>query len=313
MRPLILAVVLGSALARAQTLVPVVTDAQGLTEPAARKLLRAADAALKASTSLTVGEAPPPRRGGSRRCDEACAQAIASDAEAQGLVLLELKALDARADKVAVEASLFLDGEKHAAKHAEGPLEAAESWLKPMLEATLPGWARKGFGALAVVAEPGSVVKVDGRVQKLERGEAVSLTAGTHQVDTVFPSGHALLQRVEVREGARARLEATPLDLGLTQDVAPATGALRVTSYAVWMTGAAALAGGLLAGALAKNTAAGLTPCRPDTRDCASLDVVLEKNRQAQSYVTTGNVLLGVGAGLAAVGAGLFVIDVTQP
>lgn len=311
MRPLILLVVLGSALARAQTIVPAVTDAQGLTEAAARKVLRAAEAALKASTSLTVGEAPAPRKG--KRCDEACAKALATEAEAQALVLLELKALDAKAEKVAVDLTFFMDGEKRAPKHAEGPLEGADAWLKPALEAALPGYARKGFGALAVVAEPGSVVKVDGRVLQAERGEAVALTAGVHQVDTVFPSGHAWLERVQVKEGATSRLEPTPLDLGLTQDATASTSGVRVASYAVWMVGAAAIAGGLLAGALAKNTAAGLTPCRPDTRDCPTLDLALERNRQAQGYVSTGNVLLGVGAGLAAVGAGLFVLDVTSP
>jgi hypothetical protein len=48
-------------------------------------------------------------------------------------------------------------------------------------------------------------------------------------------------------------------------------------------------------------------------RDCAPLDEVQQRQAQAQAYATTGNVLLGVGAGLAALGAGLFVIDLATP
>jgi hypothetical protein len=117
-----------------------------------------------------------------------------------------------------------------------------------------------------------------------------------------------------VAEGARERLEVqSPAEA--VEAGAPTQGfsALRASSYAVFMAGAATLAGGLIAGALSRNTSAGLTPCRGDSRDCASLDTVLERNRQAASLATAGNVLLGVGGGLVVVGAGLFVVDAVAP
>jgi hypothetical protein len=187
-----------------------------------------------------------------------------------------------------------------------------ETAARPALEALLPGWMRKGFGGLRVEAEPGALVKLDGRLAQGKPNEPQALTAGVHLVDVVFADGRAVLQRVEVTEGQRAQLEVLNQTAAFDTSASAtrSTGTLRVVSYATWLAGAAAVAGGLVAGALGRGTAAGLSPCTAQSRDCATLDTVLERNRQAQAYASTGNVLLGVGGGLLAVGAGLFVIDV---
>ena len=41
----------------------------------------------------------------------------------------------------------------------------------------------------------------------------------------------------------------------------------------------------------------------------SSIEVVQARQAQAEAYATTGNVMLGVGSGLAATGVGLFIID----
>jgi hypothetical protein len=225
------------------------------------------------------------------------------------VVLLDLRALDGKGDRVAVEVQLWIDGERLGVKRGEGSIEGFETAVKPALEALLPPWARKGFGGLRLQAEPGAVVKVDGRLAGGKSGEVIAVPAGVHQVDVVFAEGHAVLQRLQVDEGSRVKVEALSPAQAVSGKAPKGTSALRGVSYGVFMAGAAALAGGLVAGALGRGTAEGLLSCQGDKRDCATLDAVQAKQAQAQAYATTGNVMLGVGGGLAATGVALFLID----
>lgn len=309
----LVACLVAPATARAQAIVSAVLDAQGVPDAAVKRAQRATEAALKQVTGLAVGEGPPFKKGAPRRCDDDCAKQLVASISAPGVVLLDLKAVDRAGERLAIDISLWLDGEKVGSRRGEGTVDGFESAAKPALEVLLPPWARKGFGGLRLDVEEGSVVKVDGRVQKAKVGDVVALPAGPHQVDVVFPDGNAVLQRIEVAEGTRARVGATTPAQVLSGGAAPKSGALRGVSYALWVAGAASIAGGLVAGALARGTGAGLSSCQGDVRDCAPLDEVQQRQAQAQAYATTGNIFLGVGAGLAAVGAGLFVIDLATP
>lgn len=313
MRALVLAALLLPAASQAQAIVSAVLEAQGVSDAQVKRAQRATEAALKQVSGLPVAEGPAFRKGAPRKCAGDCAREVVAGLSTPNAVLLDLRAAEKGGDKVMVELSLWLDGEKVGSRRGEGTIDGFETAARPALEALMPPWARKGFGGLRLEVEAGSVVKVDGRVSQAKPGEVVAVPAGPHQVDVVFPEGHAVLQRVEVTEGTRARLGVTSPSEVVQGGAAPKSGALRAASYALWMAGAASIAGGLIAGALARGTGAGLSSCQGDVRDCAPLDEVQQKQAQAQAYATTGNVLLGVGAGLAAVGAGLFVVDVVTP
>ncbi|GMU58555.1 MAG: hypothetical protein AMXMBFR34_03180 [Myxococcaceae bacterium] len=313
MRALVLAALLLPAASQAQAIVSAVLEAQGVSDAQVKRAQRATEAALKQVSGLPVAEGPAFKKGAPRKCTGDCARELVAGLSTPNAVLLDLKAAEKGGDKVMVELSLWLDGEKVGSRRGEGTIDGFETAARPALEALMPPWARKGFGGLRLEVEAGAVVKVDGRVSQAKAGEVVAVPAGPHQVDVVFPEGHAVLQRVEVTEGTRARLGVTSPSEVVQGGAAPKSGALRAASYALWMAGAASIAGGLIAGALARGTGAGLSSCQGDVRDCAPLDEVQQKQAQAQAYATTGNVLLGVGAGLAAVGAGLFVVDVVTP
>ena len=286
-----------------------VVDATGVSDASVRRVQRATEAALKQVTGLAVGEGPAFKKGAPRRCTDDCAAELAASLSAAGVVVLDLRALDKQGERVAVEVQLFLDGEKVGAKRGEGSIEGFEAAVKPALEALLPAWARKGYGGLRLQVEPGTVVKVDGRLLNGKPGDVVPVPAGVHQVDVMFPEGHAVLQRLEVAEGSRVKVEAVSPEEAVSRRAPKGTSALRGVSYGVFMAGAATLAGGLVAGALGKGTAEGLASCQGDRRGCATLDEVTLKQAQAQAYADTGNVMLGVGGGLAATGVILFLID----
>lgn len=295
--------------AKAQALVSAILEANGVSEVALKRAQRATENALKQVSSLSVGEGPAFKKGAPRKCADDCARELANSLSAAGVVLLDLRALDSKGDRVAVEVQLWIDGERLGVKKGEGSIEGFESAVRPVLEALLPGWARKGFGGLRVQAEAGTVVKVDGRLAMAKAGDVVAVPAGMHQVDVVFAEGHAVLQRVQVEEGSRVKVEALSPAEAVTGPSPRATSALRGVSYGVFVAGAAAIAGGLIAGALGRQTGAGLTSCQGDKRDCATLEAVQARQAQAEAYATTGNVMLGVGGGLAATGVGLFIID----
>ncbi len=315
LRPQMRALVVGLALVfpvsgHAQALVIAVLDAPNVSDATVKKVQRSTETVLRQLSGLAVTEGPAFKRGAPRKCTDDCAQQVVRSVGSPGVLLLDLKPLEGRGERLSIELQLWFDGTRLAVRRGEGSAEGFEAAVRPVLEGLLPGWARKGFGGLTLQVEPGALVKVDGRVAG-KPGDVQSVTAGSHLVDVLFADGHAVLQRVEVAEGAKVSLEvgaaAEAFDVKARRS--HGTGPLRVVSYATWMAGAAALAGGLVAGALGRGTATGLTPCTGQTRECATLDVVLERNRQAQAYASTGNVLIGVGAGLATVGAALFVVD----
>lgn len=307
MRWLLALALLVSPAVRAQAVVSAVLDAQGLGDGVARKAQRTTEALLRQLSGLSVGEGPAFRRGAPRRCEADCAAEVVRGVSAPGVALLDLK--EGKGDRVAFELSLWLDGERLGARRGEAGVDGLEAALRPALEALLPAWARKGWGGVRLDVEPGSVVKLDGRATDTPPGQVVPVPAGVHQVDVVFPDGHAVLQRLEVAEGARARLDTVSPAPAVAGRARSGVSPLRAVSYTAWMAGAATVAAGLVAGALSKGTSQGMAPCTGDSRSCATLADALERNRQAAALASTGNVLLGVGLGLSVVGAGLFTID----
>jgi hypothetical protein len=296
----------------AQGITVAVLDANGVSDASPRRLQRMTEAALRQSSGLAVSEGPAWKKGAPKRCGSAddCARDLAASLGSTAAVLLDLKPGEGKGDRVAVEVQLWVDGERVGSKKGEGTLDGFETAVKPVIEGLLPAWARKGFGALQVELEPGAVLKVDGRLVGAKSGSLVSVVAGTHQVDVVFSGGHALLQRLEVAEGNRVKVEVTSPAQAVNTRRPTGTTVLRGVSYGVFIAGTAAIAGGLVAGALGRGTGRDLSSCMGDNRTCATLDSVLEKQAQAEAYASTGNVLLGIGTGLAITGAGLFVIDV---
>lgn len=296
--------------AQAQALVSAILDANGVSDAQLKRAQRATETALKQVSSLSVGEGPAFKKGAPRKCGDDCARELARSLPSSGVVLLDLRSLDPKSDRVAVEVQLWIDGERIGLKKGEGSIEGFETAVKPVLELLLPAWARKGFGGLRLQLEPGAVVKVDGRLANTTKaGGVLPVPAGVHQVDVVFSEGHAVLQRVQVDEGSRVNVEALSPSEAVSGRAPRGMSALRGVSYGVFVAGAAAIAGGLIAGSLGRSTGAGLASCQGDKRDCQTLDEVQAKQAQSEAYATTGNVMLGVGGGLAATGVVLFIID----
>jgi hypothetical protein len=95
----------------------------------------------------------------------------------------------------------------------------------------------EGTPAQRAGVHPGDVLKkVDGRVVSSKVGEIVSVPAGVHQVDVVFSEGHAVLQRTEVAEGTRVKVEALSPAEAVSGKVPKGSSALRGVSYGVWST-----------------------------------------------------------------------------
>lgn len=306
-RPLLATLLVLSGPASAQALASVVLDVNGPSEATARKAQKAIDVSLKALSAAAVKDSQPFKKGAPRKCTDDCGQELARTVGAPGVAVLDLKGSDSR---ILFELTFWLDGERVGTRKGETPPEALEPSMKAALEQLLPGWMRKGFGAMAVQVEGGSVVKVDGRVVSARNGDLVPVPAGVHQVDVIFPDGNAVLQRLEVPEAGRVPLE---LDSPAVITARATTGptALRYASYGLFMGGAGSMAAGLIAGALSRGTGIGLTSCdTPDARSCSTLAEVQAAHLQAKQYASTGNVLLGVGASLLALGVSLFVVDV---
>lgn len=313
--PLVLALVLCAASAFAQTpprLTVVVVDAPGLGDPLVKRAQRATVEVLKQSSAWQPVEGPEWRRAAPKRVcaenDAACLRELARSASSPYVLFVWLRPSDAGLSAVLVT---WLDGARGAGKAGEVPLESMEWGFKPVVEAVLPLWARRGFGGIAWPSDAAVTLRIDGRAQVKPKSAVLGLSAGPHQVDQLYADGRAVMQRVDVKEGLALALE-TPTPLSATRAFTPRNDALRGVSYGLWVSGAAALAASFVVAFVGRQTAVGANPCRPDSRECLTYEQAAERERAAKGYALPANVLLGTGIGLMLAGSGLFVIDVLR-
>jgi hypothetical protein len=305
-RSLCLLLCLLAPASRAQIVVAIV-DAQNTAEAQSRKMQRACEAALAATSPLTVGEGPALRKGAPRKCTDDCTQELLKNLPPYVLAL----SIDGKNEKLAVEASFWADGRKLNSKRVEVSTESVDPTAKSLVESVLPVWARRGWAAVVVPQTPGVLVKIDGRPLTGGPGELAPVTAGKHAIDVLSDDGRATLTRVDITEGSRATIDTrlAPLVVPRAMSTAGIT-PLRAISYTTFLVGALAIASGFIAGAVARWDLANLTACPMGSTQCATLDVAQARAQQANTITSTGNVLLGVGGGLAALGIGLFIVDV---
>lgn len=291
-------------------LVAQVLEAQGVPDAVTRRIQRSTETLLKKLSGLSVGEGPAFKSGGPRRscADVACQKTVVAAAGSPAVALLSLRSSKGG---IAFDVSFWLDGERYGLELGDTELEAPEVGLKPALDAVLPAWAKRGWGALLLDAQAGAVVKLDGRPMKLKAGELISVPAGAHQLDVVYADGNAVLQQVQVPEGTRTRVDVTRPPVVVASS-AEGNGVMRAVSFGLWTAGALAIAGSLVAGSLSRQTGAGQNPCNGDSRTCPTFDTATERHRQAQAYASTGNILLGTGLVLASAGVGVFVFDLVK-
>lgn len=305
----VLAVVGASVGARAETVAVAFADPSGFNGEAQLSLLRATEDVLRERSALQVLEQGRPVAGAPRRrCgeDAQCARALAASTKADYALLLSL---GASAAGLAVD-GLWVEVNRTRAvqRKVKGvSLDAPQPALRELVDGLLPPHLRKGYGGLVVEAEPGFQVKVDGRLlPPPPSGEPLPVLAGPHEIDVVWPSGQALLQRYEVREGVRNVLRP---EVG-KEATAPGSGRvppLRVASYATWSAGAVTLAASFVVAGLASTARA--KACGAD-RICPPYDMATPEQQRALQLTDAGNITAGAGIGLMAVGAGLFVADV---
>jgi len=284
-----------------------VLDGGGLGSTEAQLVLGAGAELARELTALTVN----PVSGMSRRCgDEACLRAMLAETQAeQGLFLLVTPARRGVVDVEAtwVDGAAGGSGRRRLSGVAPGELKGA---LRPVVAALVPAFARRGWGGLVVAADAARL-RVDGRALA-PSGAVVPVTAGSHEVDLLLPSGEAALSRELVPEGARLRL--TPPEqvaAGVMRTASRGKG-LRVASYVTFSVGALALAGSLVAGGLSRNALKDVEPCLGAGQACTRYPDAQAAYDKSDRYARTGNVLLGVGGGLSTVGVGLFVFDLVS-
>ncbi|MFL5320787.1 MAG: hypothetical protein ACJ790_14085 [Myxococcaceae bacterium] len=281
-----------------------------------RRLAVAAEVALKELSGFQVEEggkadvvAPPV--GAKKSCilEPSCAIDVAKTTESQHVLVLHAKVVDGK---------LLLDGQlvdlaNGKASHKsveEGNPSEPEAAAKQLVELIVPPWARKGWGGLRV-AEDTENVKVDGvMLDDTARKEPLPLPAGRHEVDVLLPDGSAVLQRLEIGEGSRAevRQEALP-SATFVEPGKSFVGTTRYVGYGMWAAGAVCVAGSFIAGALSRQALKDVRPCEGADRSCTNFQDADAARRRSESYATTGNVLLGLGGGLALTGAGLVTWD----
>ncbi|WP_146209577.1 hypothetical protein [Vitiosangium sp. GDMCC 1.1324] len=274
----------------------------------AGRVLDLAEGLARELTGLGVTRVPEGLLSGRCGAQDACLRAVAAEARTEHVLVLGV-VVPRRQGTMDVDVA-WVDTVRGtvARRSLSGVTQAAlAKELRPAVAALVPSFARKGWGGL--VAPSTARLRVDGRMA--EPGEVVALTAGPHEVDLLQPSGEATLTREQIPEGMRLRLEPRPdfLPEAGASRAAPRGKGLRTASYVTFSVGALAVAGSLVAGGLSRGSLAGLEPCAGGQRNCTAFTTAGPAYDQAGRYARTGNVLLGVGAGLAAVGAGLFVFD----
>ena len=273
----------------------------------AERVLEGAEAMARELTGLTVTRVAEGLLTGRCGTEDSCLRAVAAEARTEHVLVLGW--VPRRPGTGDVDLAWVDTVRGVVARRAVGglsPTTLARD-LRPAVAALMPAFARRGWGGLVV---PGTVrLRVDGRMLA-EPGEVVALTAGPHEVDLLLPSGEAALSREQVPEGARLRLEPGPGALARTgTSGAPRGKGLRTASYVTFSLGALAVAGSLVAGGLSRGALRELEACEGRQRDCTAFPSASSAHAQAGRYARTGNVLLGAGAGLTTVGAGLFVFD----
>jgi hypothetical protein len=290
---------------RSQTITSAIIEVNGPSELVVRRAQKALDTSLRALSGAAVRDGAPYRKG-PRRCGTECAKEVARSLGVTGVALLELQGTDS---KIVFDLSFWVDGEKQPnSRKGDTTAEAFELSLKTALEEVVPGWLRKGFGAMAVQLTEDATLKVDGRVLKAKPGDIVSLPAGAHQVDLMSTDGTAFLRRIEIPESSRVPVEWTAPRQSLSQ-ASSGPSALRYVSYGLFILGAASVASGFIAGALARSTGSGLLSCTGETRSCSTLVEVEQRRAQSQQYASTGNLLFIVGGSVMALAVALFSLD----
>jgi hypothetical protein len=303
-----------AGVARAESVSVVIMDATGASEDLQRKVARNAEIALRELSGLQVKELksrPALRKGCAS--EPTCLSNSASAAGTEHVLLLSLSQAAER---------LFLDGflvdvQARKAVHRqlpEGRADEPEVSVKALVEALLPAFARKGWGGLTLKVEPQAQVKIDGARYALNPQDPfVALTAGTHEVDVLLPTGAALLQRKQVREGERDLLS-IPSSAMFPTGVETSRGrsdALLATSYGLFAAGALTIASAFIVGAMARSTARSVTPC-VGGQACTPFLEAQEVQQRAELLTRNANILLGAGAALSTAGAGVFVFDLVR-
>lgn len=284
-----------------------------------RRLAVAAEVALKELSGFDVKEsgkdaiAAAPK-GARRTCaaELNCALEVAKDSGARHVLVLSGKTEDGQ---LVLDAHLVDTADRRGVKKRieAGNASEPEVAVKGLVEQILPAWARKGWGGVSV-ADVTDTVKVDGvLLDENAKRDALPLPSGRHDVDVLLHDGTAVLQRLEVNEGSRVRVSSQALPaLALGKAGAASVSTLRYAGYATWTAGVLCVAGSLIAGALANQAVSTVRPCTGTDRACTPNPTAQDARARAESYAATGNVLLGTGLGLSAVGAGLVTFDLVQ-
>jgi len=302
-------VLAGPAPAATVRLVPL--RAAGVSEGAAAAAARAAEASLRDLSTLVVqpalGMGTAPKRCGAE--DPACWNALAARAggtdyglvmvaEPGGGLTLDLVLVDLRARRMAQRRFTV-----------PGP-DAAVQPIRAAVEALVPPFLRRGYGGFLVDLPPGARLKVDGRVALSEPSRApVPVPNGRHEVDLLLPDGTAVLSRADVAEG---QTQALKLDLHPPPEPPRSSGALQITSAALWSAGALALASSLTLGAVINVRSPLLAPCVGSSRTCSTLEQAQAEQRTQAQLASTANILAWSGGGLVVAGAGVFAFDLVQ-
>jgi len=284
-----------------QTLALSALEARGVPVPTSRKL--AADVA----GPLSQGSAWPIRvaeaTGTCSASDKTCLLGQAEQLRGDSVVLLQLL----RIGKVRVH---YIEPSEKKVVTRLADTDDPAAVARVALE-LFPTHGLKGFGAVTVDVPEGATLRLDGRAQSLPpQGRDLPVPAGAHEVDVTLPSGDLLLQPFVVAEGSRQRVS-FPLTLPVATSAPASHSTLRLTAYGLWSGAAVSVGAALLCGALSRFALRdrGL-PCGATDRDCVTQDAALSAQARAQNYARNGNIFLGVGAGLAAAGAGVFTFDV---
>ncbi len=308
---LILAALGGAA--HAETISVAVMDASA-PEELQREVVRSTEQLLGELSGLTVrplAKVPAQRKGCA--ADAACLSTTAASTGSDHVVLL---ALSLSGERLFVDAFL-VDVRGRKAVHRqlpEGRPEEPEVSVRALLEALLPGYARKGWGGLTIKLEPKAQLKIDGARYALNPQDPfVALTAGMHEVDVVLPGGAALLQKKQVREGERDVLS-VPSAAMLPTGVETSRGrsdALLATSYGLFSVGALAIAGSFIVAGMARRVAGDVTLCG-GPGPCSTEPAAMAAKARAENLTRNANILLGSGAVLSTAGAGVFVFDLVR-